>query len=432
MRKQPDYNDFDAVVHRVTGLDVNQLHYRDFEYTITPNDRIEITDDITFMMMDPVQDKESGIVKRESCVLWSMSQPIAHLRSWIKHARTEYEAARTNKLGDDLYYFDQTPVENANAGKALSFVRERFITNRRLTNVFFEEKEEISARLNQFQHDHKWFADRGIPRTLGFMLYGDPGCGKTSLIKAIAHECRRHIINVRFSGIRTNAQLRNLFCNPVIQVVDPTTQLIEKVTIPISRRLFVIEDIDAMTDLVKKREYKAQPDIAPVPTAPAATPAVPAKRPARQPARYPDMSHLDGEAELEAYFRGAAVEERNDMADEQKREENHDKITLDSILNIMDGTLEIPDRILFITTNHPAVIDPALIRPGRIDAIIHFKKANRQVMREMFTNFYGTEFSPEAFCDVREYVVSPAELNQIMFRFMRNPSAALKHLQGLA
>ena len=44
-----------------------------------------------------------------------------------------------------------------------------------------------------------------------------------------------------------------------------------------------------------------------------------------------------------------------------------DKITLSFILNIIDGIRETPGRILIITSNNYNCLDPALIRPGRID-----------------------------------------------------------------
>jgi len=44
-----------------------------------------------------------------------------------------------------------------------------------------------------------------------------------------------------------------------------------------------------------------------------------------------------------------------------------DKLNLSGLLNVLDGVVDTPDRILIMTTNHPEQLDPALIRPGRID-----------------------------------------------------------------
>merc|ERR1712151_664740 len=44
-----------------------------------------------------------------------------------------------------------------------------------------------------------------------------------------------------------------------------------------------------------------------------------------------------------------------------------DKLNLSGILNALDGVVDSPNRILIMTTNHPEKLDPALIRPGRID-----------------------------------------------------------------
>jgi len=39
----------------------------------------------------------------------------------------------------------------------------------------------------------------------------------------------------------------------------------------------------------------------------------------------------------------------------------------DDILNAWDGIIETPGRILIISSNHYEKLDPALVRPGRID-----------------------------------------------------------------
>lgn len=47
--------------------------------------------------------------------------------------------------------------------------------------------------------------------------------------------------------------------------------------------------------------------------------------------------------------------------------EDKDKLNLSGLLNVLDGVVDTPGRIVIMTTNHPERLDPALIRPGRID-----------------------------------------------------------------
>jgi chaperone BCS1 len=44
-----------------------------------------------------------------------------------------------------------------------------------------------------------------------------------------------------------------------------------------------------------------------------------------------------------------------------------DKLNLSGLLNVLDGVVDTPERIVVMTTNYPDHLDPALIRPGRID-----------------------------------------------------------------
>jgi SpoVK/Ycf46/Vps4 family AAA+-type ATPase len=45
----------------------------------------------------------------------------------------------------------------------------------------------------------------------------------------------------------------------------------------------------------------------------------------------------------------------------------HDRLNLSGLLNVLDGVVDTPGRIVIMTSNHPEHLDPALIRPGRID-----------------------------------------------------------------
>jgi chaperone BCS1 len=215
------------------------------------------------------------------------------------------------------------------------------------------------------------------------MFHGPPGCGKTSTVKAIAAEGRRHIINVQLSEIKTKAQLQHLFFNDEIHVYNGSNT--ERYTIPVSERLYVIEDIDAMGDTVLRREWKK-----PTVTAPKKT---------------------------DDIF----------LAAREEQEKEKEVIDLSFLLNLLDGTLEANGRILAISTNFPERIDRALIRPGRIDMIVNFKRCNRAVIQEMADAFYDKAVEiPED--DTLEYKWTPAEVNQILFRNFEDSDKAIAEL----
>lgn len=64
---------------------------------------------------------------------------------------------------------------------------------------------------------------------------------------------------------------------------------------------------------------------------------------------------------------------------------------LHEILNSMDG-MQTPDGLKFIvTTNHLARLDPAIVRPGRIDEVIEIGPLSLASARAMFKAFYGRD-----------------------------------------
>jgi len=272
-------------------------------------------------------------------------------------------------------------VQNPLPSTHLVYTKSKFVTNRTFDNVFFEQKKQVQHRTKFFLEHRDWYDRKGIPYTLGFLYHGPPGTGKTSTIKAIANEGKRHIINIQLSEIKTKQQLQHLFFNDEIHVYNGTS--LERYTIPVSERLYVIEDIDAMGDAVLKREWKKP-----------------------------------------------QVVKKDDLEPFMHKEEEKDALDLSFLLNLLDGTLEANGRILIITTNFPERIDRALIRPGRIDMIVHFQKCTLAVLNEMVTSFYDKEV---VLTDTNlDGKWTPAEVNQILFRNFEDPDAGVRELVELA
>ncbi|KAE8805587.1 putative mitochondrial chaperone BCS1-B [Hordeum vulgare] len=93
---------------------------------------------------------------------------------------------------------------------------------------------------------------------------------------------------------------------------------------------------------------------------------------------------------------------------------NH-KVTLSGLLNMVDGLWSSSghERILIFTTNHKDRLDPALLRPGRMDMHVHMGYCGFVAFRELAANYHGIQdhpLFPEIEALLREVDVAPAEV----------------------
>jgi len=72
-----------------------------------------------------------------------------------------------------------------------------------------------------------------------------------------------------------------------------------------------------------------------------------------------------------------------------------DKLNLSGLLNVLDGVVDTPERILIMTTNHPEQLDPALIRPGRIDKKILLGYMAPAHAHAMIEHYFQCKLQPQ-------------------------------------
>jgi len=85
--------------------------------------------------------------------------------------------------------------------------------------------------------------------------------------------------------------------------------------------------------------------------------------------------------------------------------------TLSGLLNAIDGVSAPEGRLLVMTSNHPEHLDPALIRPGRIDLHEWFDLLGPDEIRRMYLRFHpGREADAARFARRISRPTSPAEL----------------------
>ncbi|EPQ26424.1 uncharacterized protein PFL1_06072 [Pseudozyma flocculosa PF-1] len=76
-------------------------------------------------------------------------------------------------------------------------------------------------------------------------------------------------------------------------------------------------------------------------------------------------------------------------------------VTFSGLLNALDGVASGESRIIFMTTNHVEKLDPALIRPGRVDMIAELGDAERGQVEELMRRFYRNTMRDQILRDRR-------------------------------
>lgn len=64
-------------------------------------------------------------------------------------------------------------------------------------------------------------------------------------------------------------------------------------------------------------------------------------------------------------------------------------VTFSGLLNVLDGVTSTEERVIFMTTNHIERLDPALIRPGRVDVKTYIGNATPHQIEKMWQRFYA-------------------------------------------
>jgi chaperone BCS1 len=113
-------------------------------------------------------------------------------------------------------------------------------------------------------------------------------------------------------------------------------------------------------------------------------------------------------------------------------------VTMSGLLNALDGVSSREGRILFMTTNHPERLDPALVRPGRVDRSYCLGNTTPDQARRLFAWFYTAgRPDPEVEHWARVFAtripadeLSMAAVQEHLLRYRTEPRAAALAIGG--
>jgi SpoVK/Ycf46/Vps4 family AAA+-type ATPase len=212
-----------------------------------------------------------------------------------------------------------------------------------------DDSHKMLSIVSKYKNNPEIYQRLGIRRKLGLLLHGVPGTGKTTSIITIASFLGKDIYYVDLSNVSTNDELQMIF--------DYATNKC------INSGMLVFEDIDCMTNIVKKRE------------------------------------HIMSESNMTSL-------------------KEHDKLNLSYFLNLLDGTLSAEECIFAITTNHKEFLDPAIYRAGRIDVDIEFKLCDKYQIAMIFNKYIERDISIETLKKIQENKYSPAQITNHLQQFV--------------
>lgn len=335
--KYSDYTSNDAVIEALKHYIGNHSKFKsahlDFDYdrrgtphcyNIIPVNNV-IHDNMHILIYNENDNTNDLMTTSDNVIIRSTQKTRTEIIDFIRIVMEEYTEYRKslNSQYKDCRYFLPMIVNKKIKFKLYQIPYDsRYLS---FDNLFFPEKDLIIKMLTDL-------GNKKIQKAT-ILLYGEPGCGKSSVIKACSNfdfgngRKKNTIINIDLSQIMSDDILFDI-------VQSNTYELANDVKIEINResKIILFEDIDANTSILDSRKNNKTIN----------TPAEP----------------------------------KHTMADKQIIAEDIliDKKTLSGFLNIMDGFVPLTDILTIITTNHIDHLDPAVIRPGRIDLMIELKR----------------------------------------------------------
>lgn len=203
-------------------------------------------------------------------------------------------------------------------------------------NSYFPGQEKFLEDLEFFDKNASFFKKKGFKRSKTILCSGPPGTGKSSLIKATMNKTKRSAVNISISNVFPLDRLAKILKGMISR----------SRRVDVNKVIFVIEEFESL-EVTKKREFQ---------------------------------NTIEEDKDKD--------KNKSTFKNKKKGEDNIGKL-----LTALDGIDEADGRMIFLTTNHLEVIDPALYRKGRVDYHYKVNKFSKEDIYKACQIFWEDQFN---------------------------------------
>lgn len=287
---------------------------------------------------------------------------------FLEMCKTNYKTYLDN-LEREVYHFFKYDKETKQwSGRKLNTVKN-------YENVALPEelRNNVTQWLHEFENGKDRYRKLGIPYKLGILLHGPPGCGKNSLTYAMAYETKRNIYQLPVNNVITGVELKHI----ADSIPEGSVVVMEEVdTSPFFlKREFLNDDtISDMYDMIKKKS----------------TQKVKKNNASDSDSTSSESSDINPPTPPPA---PRMISRRYGPNRCDEAIEKHVNTEIGHILELMDGYNYFENSIIVMYTNHIDKLDPAVIRPGRIDHRIYLTYADPYQVKNLFKLHYNYDMT---------------------------------------
>ena len=359
----------------------------------------------TMEIEDTGNEKKTLSLEKYTVEVYSYMCDIQSIVEFVNKLSDDYVKNIENRRRYKRFYYNLNKIAGEDDGLSDMWREVEFKSPRSFANVFFEDKALCEKQIDFFLNNKQWYDTNGIHYAIGFGLYGPPGTGKTSFIKCLANKTNRHIVNISLKVIKTRQQLDKVFFESKYSPDNYDNR------IEFENKIIIFEDIDCIGNIVMNRKVKRKMKKVGVVT--------------DDNTWSSSESTSNKEHDSDSEECNAIINNCSSVTGTSQKKDNssvilipdvprgEDPITLDDFLNLLDGVRETPGRIMVLTSNHYDKLDPALVRPGRIDCTIHMKKVTLAILQEMALYYYSKKIKKDDIDTILPEFYSAAEVVNI-------------------